>query len=227
VAIPQQLRQLLAVPDDPSAFLIAAFRQWTAPLTTIHNRVITRLNVTRFVVVDADPRKAGNQRAEVRARHSGGDPGQLAVRVALAVTQHGAAALYVDEGRRWLAGLPVGSGRSLDLDENADPLARSRMLDPITLTIIVGVAVPLICALIPGLLPMVIDWGRGAFSFVTGSNTPAPDPQNATGIQAAREASAFPDLGGAVDRVLSGSASTNDAMLIAAAAAVVYLVVTR
>ena len=178
--IPAELRFLLQIPNDAAAFVMAMFRTFFTPLRTIHNRVVQRTGIASVEIADADPKKAGQERAVITMRDGGADPGRLAARVAIMITQKGKGRLYIDEAARWASGQPVGTTRSLDDggDEVTPLLVRSldrrfsaaRTLDPITITLIVGVGVPLLVAVIPGLLPMIIEWGKGAFSAIT--NTP-------------------------------------------------------
>jgi hypothetical protein len=177
VNIPAEIRAILQIPNDPAAFVLAMFRTFFSPLRTVHNRVVQRTGITVVEIADADPRAPGKQRARIAMRDSGNDPGKLAARVAILVVERGKGALYVDEARRWLAGKPVGTSKSLDDDQiepvqTIDPaiVGGARTFDPVTLTLIVGVAVPLLVAILPTVLPMVIEWGKSAFAAIT--NTP-------------------------------------------------------
>lgn len=182
--IPAELRALLQIPNDAAAFVMAMFRSFFMPLRTIHNRVVTRTGIASVEIADADPKRAGNQRARITMRDNGNDPGRLAARVAIMIAHKGKGRLYVDEAVRWASGQPVGTSRSLD-DDGAEVtplraldrrLMGARTLDPVTLTLIVGVGVPLLVAIIPGLLPMIIEWGRGAFTAIVTNSQGQPVP---------------------------------------------------
>jgi len=158
--------------------VIAAFRQLTDPLRELHNAVVARSGLTTVTITDADPKKRGNQKATIALRSTSRDgPAELAAKFAVLISK-GKAGLYLDEARRRfkIGGLegPEDINRALAFTDGvAYAPGGARNLDPVTLTIIVGAVVPLLVAIIPGLLPMILEWGRGAFSFILGGQ-PVP-----------------------------------------------------
>lgn len=209
VVIPAELSRALGGAKDPAAVVMAMFQRATAPLREIHNRVAKRANIDVIKIEDADPAKAGKQAATIKVASGSSDPARLAAQWASMIVVKGKAGLYVDEAKRYMLKQPIGASKSLDAEE-AQPLdsesiallsvgsqmrepdlRQVRSLDPITLTILIGVGVPILCALIPIVLPMIIEWGKGAFDMITGKETggtappppaesPATDPGAAT-----------------------------------------------
>lgn len=180
--IPREVRDLLGVGNDASAFAMAAFRKFTAPLRTIYNRAIARhgLKGQTITIEDADPRKAGKQSARLRWEAFANDsPAELAAKFAVFVTRGRGAGTLNDEAMRWMLGLGQGPAvRTLDSGEveieRLDPAWAKAMgpaigthsLEPTTMAAIGAVIVPLLCAAIPLVLPMIIEWGIAAFDMI-------------------------------------------------------------
>lgn len=176
VAIPPAVAAFLGT-KDPAAVVIAAFRNLTEPLRDLHNAVVARSGLSTVTVTDADPKKRGNQRATIALRSSSRDgPAELAAKFAVLISR-GKGGLYLDEARRRfkVGGLegPEDLNRALAFTDGVAFQPGAKNLDPVTLTIIVGAVVPILVAVIPGLLPMVLEWGRNAFSFLSGGQ-PVP-----------------------------------------------------
>jgi hypothetical protein len=238
VNIPPEIRRILGIPNDASAFAVAMFRSFFSPLRAIHNRVVERMRVDVVEIEDVDPLKAGKQRARITMRERGSNPGHLGARVAVMVVQKNAGPIYIDEARRWLTGQPIGTSRRLDDDEELAPipgvdrrLQAARTFDPVTLTLIVGVAVPILVAVIPVVLPMLIELGRSAFSVITdtpsgpavkGSAVPASDKEFGPG---AVVTGPLLDVLGVVGITEGDGDPTNDLMNVLIVAGVAVLVV--
>jgi hypothetical protein len=158
VSIPRELRDALDLHDDTpdaNAFAMALFRKGKNTIRTLHNRAVARSGL-RSVVVNDGPR-----RKRVKLYSPAGDtPAKLAARFAVLASRR--APLILDEAARMAVGLPPGPR---GLDETIDPRlvqahsgAARHLLDPLTLSI----AIPILVALIPVVLPMLLQWGGDA-----------------------------------------------------------------
>lgn len=194
VSIPPELSRALGGAKDPASVVMAMFKRATTPLRAIHNRVAERSGITSIKIEDADPAKAGKQAATIAVGKASSDPAKLAAQWAAMIVVKGKAGLYVDEAKRYLAKQPIGTSRSLDAEE-AQPfdqesiallsvgaqmrepdLRTHRSLFGIDDVILIGVGVPILVALIPFVLPMVIEWGKGAFQMISGTAPPKDTP---------------------------------------------------
>lgn len=245
--IPVQLRTLLGVPNDPHAFATAAFRTYAGPLRTVHNRVVTRTGLTSHTVVDADPQKAGNQRAKITLRStSNDDPGKLAAKVGTMIVALGKGRLYADEVVRWATGQPIGTSKSLDDADDGDgggglhvsasfgfgggvqagAGGRARTIDPFT----IGLVVTVLVAVVPLVWPMLVEWGKGAFNLVdatgspVGPATPPAEKDNGWGGIADRFGGAFDDITGADG---DKEVKQESWILLGAAALALYLILKK
>jgi hypothetical protein len=229
VKIPAEITNALGLKtDDPGAVVFAFFKQLTSPLRTLHNRVVQRLDVKTIVIEDNDPKKAGKQRATVTIKASSGDdPGRLAAKVATLVSR-GRGDLYIDEARRMVLGMKVGPKPSKGLDgeehnEMVDPSSlallapqmQARGLFGIDDIIIISIAIPIICALIPIVLPTIIEWGKDVFK-IEDPNKQGAGPDGKTGT--ADDVPLGPD--GNPAPVAAAKSSSSSLLLIGAAVAV-------
>lgn len=182
--------------DDASAFAIAMFRQASAPMRQLQNRVCHRAGLSIVEVADSDPQAPGAQRARIDLRASGSDgPDILGAKfAALAMRGQAAQTLILDEGRRIALGMPEGpkskaldESRSLDGDAaEADELVSdatlhllggARSFDPvITPAILMTVGLPILLAILPTVLGVLVELGKKAFEVVTGQSAPKAAP---------------------------------------------------
>ena len=221
VTIPAELAAFLGT-KDPGAVVLAAFRKLTEPLREVHNAVVARSGLSTVTIADADPKTRGEQKATISLRSGSRDgPAELAAKWAVMISR-GKGSLYIDEARRRFRPFGLEGGSDAIEALAANPAVRYgadvRNLDPVTLTIITGVAVPILIAIIPGVLPMILEWGRSAFTFLSGgAGTPggAVPPDSGAG-RAPPAAPLFdlkswtepsPDLGGAPPILIAGLAA--------------------
>lgn len=161
VSLPREIRDFLDLHDerpDAGAFAMAIFRKASGPLRAVHNRAVSRSGV-RAVTINDGPR-----RKRIRLRSPAGDtPAKLAARFAVLVARR--PDLVLDEARRWVLRMPQGprglDGETLD-PRIADAAARPRHLFGIDDAILIGIAVPILVAVIPQILPMLLQWGGDA-----------------------------------------------------------------
>lgn len=185
IAIPAALSQALGGAKDPNAVVMAMFKRATQPLRELHKRVAQRTRIATVRIEDADPNKAGKQAATISVAVASSDPAKLAAQFAAMIVVKGKAGVYVDESKRMLLRQPPGTSLSLDAEDarpfdaesiallgvgaqmRADTLSRdgARSLFVIDDVLLISVGVPILCALIPLCLPMIIEWGAAAFNF--------------------------------------------------------------
>lgn len=176
--------------DDPHAAVQAIFRKANKPIRKAHNRAVQRSGLVIVTVDDADPDTPGQQHGKIKLKAKASDsPGELAAKVGTLIAR-GHGDLLVDEARRIMLNMPVGpkKGRRLEGDSHGGggiervsdstmailyPSLDTRRMYPRGLfgiddAIFFGLVVPLLIALIPIVLPMVIEWGKDAFDMAPG-----------------------------------------------------------
>lgn len=175
--------------DDPAAFAIAIFKRGTAALRECLRRSCVRTNLSKITIKDANPDKPGAQQATVNLVPSSREPfDRLAAKFAtFAMRGPAACVILADEARRMVTGQPIGPrAKALDdpgavetLDDTSfHLLPKAKGLFGIDDAIILGVGVPLLIAVIPFILPMLLELGKGIFDFIgqaAGGAKPAGD----------------------------------------------------
>ena len=189
--IPPELAAVLGT-KDPAAAMMRMFTKATTPLREIHDRVVKRSGVLEVVIADLDPKKAGKQAARISVAKGSTNPATLANQWAAMIVVKGKAGLYIDEAKRYLLKQPIGTSKSLDAEEaptfdreSIDLLQATaavggfRSLFVVDDVMIISVGIPILCALIPILLPMIIEWGAGVWQSINpnaSSKDAAPEP---------------------------------------------------
>lgn len=187
--------------DDPAAFAIAIFKTGTNALRECLRRSCKRTGLEKITIKDADPDKRGAQKATVMLVPSSKEPfDRLAAKFAVfAMRGPAACVILADEARRMVIGQPIGpKAKALDdpgsvevLDDTSfHLLPKAKGLFGIDDAIILGVGVPLLLAVIPFILPMLIELGKSIFDFVAvatggkaaGGDAPPPPPEAANPI---------------------------------------------
>jgi len=170
ISLPREIQDALDLHDatpDPGAFAMAVFRKLSGPLRTIHNRAAARSKIRAIQVND------GPRRKRIVLHSPRNDtPAKLAARFAALVTRR--PDLLADEARRWALGLPRGLDGAEPLDERVAAAATPRRLFGVDDVIIVTVVVPLLIAIIPVILPMILSWGAEAVASIGGAIPGAP-----------------------------------------------------
>ena len=179
ISLPREIQEALDLHDatpDPGAFAMAIFRKLSGPLRTIHNRAAARSKIRAIQVND------GPRRKRIVLQSPRNDtPAQLAARFAALVTRR--PDLVADETRRWALGLPRGLDGAEPLDERVAAAAIPRRLFGIDDVIIIGVVVPLLIAIIPTVLPMIMSWGADAVASIGGAAPGAPVTEEPGGAE--------------------------------------------
>lgn len=175
-SIPAPLRELLDIPNDAGAFAIAITRKVHTFFGLVLNRVAKRTGKKKFTVVDNDKKKKGNQRATLDMRHVRGDNVQATLCKIMIIVQRGDGLRFLDEcWREWRGEKQTGKGLDDELSEEqirhqmqliaqgSVPFRGSRSFEPITMTLLIGVGVPLLIAFGPQLLNWAIEAAKAAF----------------------------------------------------------------
>ncbi len=247
VRLDPSLARVLKLPPDtqsPEAIVVAMFKQQAGLLRTLQNRAAHRCSLTTIKIHDGDPNKSGDQAAFIDVRVGVGDGvGEQAMRFAALFLHSPASAMALgDEAARMMTGQPEGPPvRALDqpLESQVDAttlaiLAPSaRGFFGIDDAIILGVGIPLLCALIPVVIPMLVQLGASAIDMVMNTvegrdvNTDRHAPGFTPGpANAAPKAPAAQDFGVGdeiADQIGIGSSTSDDSMtgyLVLAAAGV-------
>lgn len=187
VRIPKELADALGTSTDPAAFYRACFRKMSSPMRELMTRATGRLGVTHVdTPSQADPKR--KHRIGLVPKASDGVD-QLGLRFAmLAFKVPRGAETLADEARRMAMGLKRGLEGDVEVDRallppmhphaarflEGDPAARSLFgVDDAILLGILAAAVPVLIALIPFMLPMLIDAGNMLFETI-GSSVKIP-----------------------------------------------------
>lgn len=176
--------------NDPAAFMVGFLRDFKTSLADVLRRTVTRTGVTVVTIDDVDPLKSGKQTKKVKTSPVGSDsPLELGLRIAAMVIA-GKGAVFVDEAQRKARGLPIGPKASKALDEAGEPIDIDEVMSDVELqhvpagtlhrslfgiddAIIIGVGVPLLIALLPIIIPMLMEAGKAIFEAVSSSSAPA------------------------------------------------------
>ena len=238
--VPAPLRDLLDIPDDANAFALAIVRKVHTFFGLVLNRVATRTGKRTYTVVDNDKKKAGNQRATLQLRHQRGDTAQETLCKVLIVVQRGDGLRFLDEcWREWRGEKSTGRGLDEDLSEEsirqrmqliaqgAVPFRGARSFDPVTMTLLIGVGVPLLIAFGPQLLNWAIEAAKSAFKIEDQQG----NPTGGTAAQPDESAGIGSTLQDAISDVVGGDADpTNDTrnlLIVGALAVAVFLLLKK
>jgi hypothetical protein len=245
-----KLAQILGIPAnaDPHTTVAALLQKGLGPITKAYNRAVARSGLRSITIEDADPEHAGKQRATVDPRiHSGDTWMQAGARIGAFVTHSPVAVeLFIDEAKNVMLGLPQGRpARALDSplqDTTSDTTVAilapgihatagngPRGIFGIDDAIVLGVGVPLLCALIPFVIPFLITVGGTVFSIISSAVTGKPADAGG-GAAPQQPPDAANPIDAFADKVGIGTPGKNDTPLVLgviAALVVGYIVMRR
>lgn len=238
-SIPGPLRELLDIPNDANAFALAIVRKVHRFLGQVLNRVAARTGKASYTVVDNDKKKKGNQRATISLKRKSGDTVQHTLCKIMIVVQRGDGLRFLDECWRYWRGEAVGKGLDDEpteeqirhqmqlIAQGSIPFQGSRSFEPITMTLLIGVGVPLLIAFGPQLLNWAIEAAKSAFKVEDANG----NPTGGTAEQDDASAGIPASINDAFEDVLSGDGDpTNDTksfLIVGALAVAVFFLLKK
>lgn len=194
--VPKELADAWSLPQDPAAFFRGVMRKGKAPIVELINRTRARLGVDHYDAPDQRNPKLVH-RLSLKASTKD-NPDELGLRFAvLAFRVPKGGETLADEARRMALGLKRGlDGEYLGPDARAlmgtgiHPDARSLFgIDDAILLGILAAAAPILVAIVPFVLPMLLDAAEGLFATIAPGTT-LPGSTKAKEEEAAAEAEA-------------------------------------
>ena len=192
--VPKELAEAWGLSTDPAAFFRGVMRKGKKPIVELINRTVSRLGVDHYDAPDARDKKK-RHRLSLKASTSD-NPDELGTRFAIIATKipKGGETL-ADEARRMALGMKRGlDGEYLGPDARAlmgsgiHPDARSLFgVDDAILLGILAAAAPILIAIVPFVLPMLLDAAEGIWRTLTGDEEATIPGSTADAERQARE----------------------------------------